>query len=197
MIKIFRQIRQRLIKEHKVSKYLLYAIGEIILVVIGILIALQINNWNESRKIKVSEQEILTNLKSELIINKDRLIRAQQLHLREYEAGVRLTHLFNANVSTIPTATLDSIVAYFEMAQTFESSDGYIKSLLSSGKVDYIQNSALKAFIGSFDGQIINATEENLPVRRLFEERFWPLIDGKINGANRIRIIPNYSKLPI
>ena len=204
MIKFFRHIRQNLIMGNKTGKpalpagrYFKYAIGEIILVVIGILIALQINNWNESRKIKVSEQEILTNLKSELIINKDRLIHAQQLHLREYEAGVRLLHLFNANVSTSPTATLDSMVAYFEMAQTFEASDGYIKSLLSSGKVDYIQNSALKAFIGSFDGQIINATEENLPVRRLFEERFWPLIDGKINGANRIRIIPNYSKLPI
>ncbi|MCB0770394.1 MAG: hypothetical protein KDC00_08315 [Flavobacteriales bacterium] len=50
MIKFFRSIRQRMIKENRVSKYLLYAIGEIVLVVIGILIALQINNWNENRK---------------------------------------------------------------------------------------------------------------------------------------------------
>lgn len=50
MIKFFRKIRQKLLSEHKISQYLLYAIGEIILVVIGILIALQINNWNESRK---------------------------------------------------------------------------------------------------------------------------------------------------
>ena len=50
MIKFFRQIRQRMIKENKMSKYLLYAIGEIILVVIGILIALQINNWNQNQK---------------------------------------------------------------------------------------------------------------------------------------------------
>jgi hypothetical protein len=49
MIKFFRKIRQRLLTENKFSKYLLYAIGEIILVVIGILIALQINNWNEKR----------------------------------------------------------------------------------------------------------------------------------------------------
>jgi hypothetical protein len=203
MIKFFRHIRQNLIMGNKTGKpalpagrYFKYAIGEIILVVIGILIALQINNWNELRKIKVSEQDILTNLKSELIINKDRLIRAQQLHLSEYEAGVQLLHLFNADVSIVATATLDSMVAHFEMIQTFESSDGYIKSVLSSGKVDYIQNSALKAFVGSFDGQVINATEENFPVKRLFEERFWPLIDGKINAANRIRMIPNYSKLP-
>ena len=50
MIKFFRHIRQRLLSENKFSKYLLYAIGEIVLVVIGILIALQINNWNEERK---------------------------------------------------------------------------------------------------------------------------------------------------
>ena len=52
MIKFFRNIRQNLIMENKTSKYLKYAIGEIILVVIGILIALQINNWNEGNKEK-------------------------------------------------------------------------------------------------------------------------------------------------
>lgn len=50
MIKFFRHIRQRLLSENKFSKYLLYAVGEIVLVVIGILIALSINNWNEGRK---------------------------------------------------------------------------------------------------------------------------------------------------
>ncbi|MCJ7467209.1 MAG: DUF6090 family protein [Maribacter sp.] len=50
MIKFFRKIRQRLLTENKFSKYLIYAIGEIILVVVGILIALSVNNWNEKRK---------------------------------------------------------------------------------------------------------------------------------------------------
>jgi hypothetical protein len=47
MVKFFRKIRQKLLSENKFSKYFIYAIGEIVLVVIGILIALQINNWNE------------------------------------------------------------------------------------------------------------------------------------------------------
>lgn len=64
MIKFFRKIRQRLLTENKFSKYLLYAIGEIVLVVIGILIALQINNWNENQKKSIIESEILTELKS-------------------------------------------------------------------------------------------------------------------------------------
>jgi len=49
MIKVFRKIRQNLLSENKLSEYLLYAAGEIFLVVVGILIALQINNWNENR----------------------------------------------------------------------------------------------------------------------------------------------------
>ncbi len=50
MIKFFRNIRRKLATENKVASYLRYAIGEVILVVVGILIALQVNNWNEERK---------------------------------------------------------------------------------------------------------------------------------------------------
>ncbi|RMB56327.1 hypothetical protein EAX61_14675 [Dokdonia sinensis] len=66
MIKFFRRIRQQLLSENKFSKYLLYAIGEIVLVVIGILIALQINNWNESRIRSKEELSILKSLKTGL-----------------------------------------------------------------------------------------------------------------------------------
>jgi len=70
MIKFFRHIRQKLLNENRISKYLLYAIGEIILVVIGILIALQINTWNEKSKtdetIKKYHQNLIENLKTDI-----------------------------------------------------------------------------------------------------------------------------------
>jgi len=69
MIKFFRKIRQRLLTENKFSKYLLYALGEIVLVVIGILIALQINNWNEWRKDRIKEKIILNDLAKNIEIN--------------------------------------------------------------------------------------------------------------------------------
>jgi len=69
-----------MLSENKFSKYLIYAFGEIILVVIGILIALQINNWNENRKNSIKEQQYLRNLKQEIeqdtsIINRNFLER--------------------------------------------------------------------------------------------------------------------------
>ena len=69
MLKFFRKIRQKLISEGNLRKYLIYAIGEILLVVIGILIALSLNNWNDSKKKKIEERVLLTELMKNLEIN--------------------------------------------------------------------------------------------------------------------------------
>ncbi len=69
MIKFFRKIRQNLLMENKTGKYFKYAIGEIVLVVIGILIALQINNWNENRKENRKAESYLVNIKEDLILD--------------------------------------------------------------------------------------------------------------------------------
>lgn len=71
MIKFFRKIRQQLLAQNRFSKYLIYAIGEIVLVVIGILIALQLNNWNEVRKTRILETKTLKELRSDLMQNID------------------------------------------------------------------------------------------------------------------------------
>lgn len=98
MIKLFRKIRQKLLSESKFSKYLLYAIGEIILVVIGILIALQINTWNENNKRKKKEQvllhELKDNLKSDLrdldfnILNNGKLTRSNEMIKKALEQKI-------------------------------------------------------------------------------------------------------------
>ena len=67
MIKFFRRIRQQLLGENRLRRYIIYALGEIFLVVIGILIALQINNWNEENKNRRIEKSYLSALKKELI----------------------------------------------------------------------------------------------------------------------------------
>ncbi len=65
-MKVFRKIRQQLSAQNKIAQYLRYAIGEIALVVIGILIALQINTWNEGRKDRIVEKQVLIGIKQAL-----------------------------------------------------------------------------------------------------------------------------------
>ncbi len=73
MIPFFRKIRKKMADDNRPIQYMRYAIGEIVLVVIGILIALQINNWNEARKDKIIEQKVLKTLRSDFISNKTQL----------------------------------------------------------------------------------------------------------------------------
>lgn len=95
MIKFFRKIRQKLIEQNKVRGYLLYVIGEIILVVIGILIALQINNWNENRKSNKIEKEFLSNVYNDLVIDSTQFTyyietfkSVEKLHFQLYQIGI-------------------------------------------------------------------------------------------------------------
>lgn len=80
MIKLFRQIRQSLLTENKFGKYLLYAVGEIILVFIGIIMALQFNNWNEEKKIQKNIETTLNLLKDEINTNKISISNVQDYH---------------------------------------------------------------------------------------------------------------------
>nr|WP_282043657.1 DUF6090 family protein [Winogradskyella flava] len=99
MIKFFRKIRQQLIQENKMGKYFKYAIGEILLVVIGILIALQINNWNENRKSRLTEvtklNKLLEDLKLDSIAfdsNLRVLSEINNLHQQLYNIGYKNTN---------------------------------------------------------------------------------------------------------
>ena len=94
MIKFFRKIRQRLLTENKFSKYLIYAIGEIILVVIGILIALSINNWNQDKQQQKILNNIYATIKADLqqdIINIDEIITISQPIEKDYLAIINRT----------------------------------------------------------------------------------------------------------
>ncbi|NKI30944.1 DUF6090 family protein [Croceivirga thetidis] len=109
MIKFFRRIRQKLLSENKFSKYLLYAIGEIVLVVIGILIALQINNWNENKKTEVSFDQFVIEFKQELQYNiQDLKVAIAEL---EHQMEIKKKLLTNNSLDTLP---LDSLEAQIE-----------------------------------------------------------------------------------
>jgi len=88
MIKFFRKIRQDLLSDGKNRRYLKYAIGEIILVVIGILIALQINNWNEQRKIRIAEKQLYQRILTDLQVDEHKI----ENHIAQYKNDQDMYH---------------------------------------------------------------------------------------------------------
>jgi hypothetical protein len=105
MINFFRKIRENMIKENRVSKYILYAIGEIVLVVIGILIALSINNWNEQKKTEEKTKSSLLALRNDLIL--DTLLINK--NLPEIKFQLQLNESLRARIAK-PKATLDTLI---------------------------------------------------------------------------------------
>ena len=112
MIKFFRKIRQKLLSENRFSKYLLYAFGEIILVMVGILLALQVNNWNESRKKEQAEiqlyKKILTDLNSEREVIETKIYALkthQNLHFQLYDES-------KGKAQYDPTSTYSNLYTY-------------------------------------------------------------------------------------
>ena len=144
MIKFFRKIRQKLLIENKVGKYLLYAIGEIVLVVIGILIALSINNWNESRIQQKKEIVNLLELKKGLegYLNNE-LIPGITYYNRAEEALNKLDGFYR-NTETISS---DSLTKYFRIylnnEWNFVFNTSAFENLKSTG-IDIISNDSLR-----------------------------------------------------
>jgi len=113
MIKFFRKIRQNLIMENKTGKYFKYAIGEIVLVVIGILIALQINNWNENRLTKINQKKYLVLLKQEANNNLIAIKKSKQRVTKTFEGQRKVVELIDANHDTISEQYLSKV--FFEV----------------------------------------------------------------------------------
>ena len=147
MIKFFRHIRKNLLMENKTSKYVKYAIGEIILVVIGILIALQINNWNENRKETKEELAILENLHEEFLENK----KMHGIELKESndakQAGFTLMNLMGKSESTLSKENADSLLYTVLESGSFRPSENTINDLVQSGRLRLLRNKNLKVLL--------------------------------------------------
>jgi len=147
MFKFFRRIRQTLLSEGKTGKYLKYAIGEILLVVIGILIALQINNWNAARIDRNKEQEYLHNLIEDIKVQQ-LLVRNQIIHEKKIKSKVEraLVHL---SAEEIDADTLNEYLSDITR-KSFVVNDPTFQDLKSSGNILLIKDNSLRKNILEF-----------------------------------------------
>ncbi len=145
MIKFFRRIRQKLLSENKFSKYLLYAIGEIILVVIGILIALQINNWNESRKQDSKTKHLIERLKKETQENIQSISYGIELAEKANSDIITLIQMFGESVDESHIATMDSLMIMFTSDYTLGLNLNTLIEARDNGEISLIKSDSLRA----------------------------------------------------
>ena len=144
MIKFFRKTRQNLLMENKTRKYLKYAVGEVILVVLGILIALQINNWNNN-KINRSEsiefnQRLLTEVNENIDLANAKINKIKSV----INSSKKILELFNTKVNDENLKSLDSLIYVSISAVTIEYRAGTLNEGLNTGKVALIESNILK-----------------------------------------------------
>jgi hypothetical protein len=153
MIKFFRKIRHRLLSQGKMKRYFTYAIGEIILVVIGILIALQINNWNETKKNSRKELYLLKQLQKEFKKDSSNLARQAWLTKLKVDGG-KIIKSFLEDKSHLRTDSLVSFLFYNGKALLFQSHTPTYDEIISSGNLSLISSESLKTTISNYKSNI-------------------------------------------
>ena len=150
MIKFFRHIRKTLLKENKMGKYFKYAIGEIILVVIGIMIALQINNWNVNRLEVKEERKILTNLKVDFDNNKKLLDRAIETTKDGMNGCLKMLEYTGNKERPQTSKDFDMILNNMFVSPFFRPVIGTLEEITNSGKLGIIENDELRKLLATW-----------------------------------------------
>jgi len=176
MFRFFRQIRQKLLTEYKLSKYILYALGEIVLVVIGILIALQINTWNEGRENDEYQRELLSEIRLSLQKDIDHNTNTALRWIDRFLAhGDTVLMLYGA-----PNDRMDTVNKHLVLmlrSPDFAYNTGAYQTLKSNGLERITNNKLREEIITFYDFQLPRIDRFIVEITRGNNERTLALID--------------------
>ncbi len=141
----------------------MYAIGEILLVMIGILLALQVNNWNENHKNLQKEQLILKNLQKSFEFNLEELNQTLQSTRLGYHATVQLLALIKPEFSNNTTYEVDSLLAIIQGYFTYDPATGAIDEIINSGQLSLVRNEELRNQVSNWS-RILSDAGKNLKI---------------------------------
>ncbi|SRR6056297_283335 len=182
MITLFRRVREKLIASGSITKYLFYAIGEILLVVIGILIALQVNNWNEERRIYSEEQAILSNLNKEFRENQTALKFSIE-EVAQTASGLReILDVTLQQEMTMSFAQADSLIQKSFTIPSWTPSSFVLIDLKNSGRLSKLNNLILVNMLFEWERKYV-ALEETYGSYRMYARQYIDYVTN--NGSIR------------
>ena len=189
MINFFRKIRHQLFTTNKFSKYLLYAIGEIILVVIGILIALQINNWNNQKLLNKAEVKSYQNIKLQIIEDKAELTQVKGYN----NYFKKSSEIANKIIEAQDYSKVDSLALMamgLSLYTDFHSSGHIYQTLVNSGDIKLLKNSEIPSKLQKLEMTYINVNNlEDIHWEIIINE-LSPLLRGVINFNTKKPVQP-------
>lgn len=191
MIKFFRKIRQNLLSKGKTGKYLKYALGEIILVVIGILIALQVNNLNEDRKSNLELNKINQNLIQEFESNQIALNAAIAGLNWTKRGGLEILSIIGESDNEFNDTNIDSLIETSLFWPTWKPTNFVLSELKSTGKLSLLKSSKLKDLLFEYERQSEIVNDWN----RRMEKSSQDIIDYIKNNASLRNI--NHNRISI
>jgi uncharacterized protein DUF6090 len=184
MIKFFRKIRQNLLSENKTGKYLKYAIGEIILVVIGILIALQVSNWNQDRKDRISERKILNNINRDFIQNKASFDKVKVVNYKNLAALDSIVEMLQEGEITIEKYNRYNKLIKGNIYNPYSST---VDAVINSNSLELIQDDELQKYLVSWKDVLADYLEVETAYNKFISEqwRTYLLENSDWAGKNR------------
>jgi hypothetical protein len=191
MIKFFRKIRQKMLSENKFSKYLIYAIGEIILVMIGILLALQVNNWNVQRIDIAKEQKLLLQLKSDFNKNLAQLDEKISMRSDILQASIKLLDY----IDDPEFVEFDSITQQLSFLIADPTFDPIKDNLIESGNIHLIRHDSLRQKLTNWSADVYQLQEVELEYQKVRTEIIIPFCEK--TGLYRNIINAFWKDIPI
>lgn len=173
MIKFFRKIRYDLMEKNKTGKYFKYAIGEIVLVMIGILLALQVSNWNQDRKDRISERKLLDNIHRDFVHNKVGFDSLKAIHYRVLDGLEKSIALFPLGNDSLKYAAYKKYNLQIKV-MTYDPYSSSIESVVNSNALQLIQDENLQKYLVSWKDVFRDYKEDENTYYDYLNDFFWP-----------------------
>ena len=175
MIKFFRNIRKSLLSEGKRGKYLKYAIGEILLVMVGILLALQVSNWNQNRKDRISERKLLDNIHRDFLANKTKFDSLKTLNYRNVALLDTMCSLFPLDSDSIKSRRFNELSRSINEI-SFNPYSSTVESIINSNALELIENEELQEYLVAWKDVLLDFQEEEDAYFKMMNDHYYPYV---------------------
>ena len=180
MLGFLRRIRRSLIEEGHLRKYLIYALGEVLLVMIGILLALQVNTWNDNRNLRNTESQIIAALNVEFIEARDALDFRIDVINSQRTVLLDILGFCQPGTVSLSQVTMDSLINSSYALPSFNPPNATLEDLINTGKISVIQNEELRKILSAWSGKLEEAKRQEEYQGAFLYGTYTPYIEQRI-----------------